>query len=305
MIAGIGEGGAVADDGVAGEPEAVRWALEDAVTTWRTAEGDDAASRATWRSHGERARGAAAAREHALERRDGARLGLDRAESRLASLGHVDVEPGRLVAALDAAAGLAARHREIEVSAHETARALAAAGATRDAAAAVVTRAESAFERVAEDEARERARAGDAARRFVAAWELVCRDGEADSARVPALLGEHRAAYAACVRDHAVAAQRLEGARAALVLAREMEEDARAHEGRADLAGMLDRELRRNRFIAYVQREAMQSLADAAAERLLALSSGRYRLLAEGDAFAVIDRLNGDERRSVPDALRW
>ena len=43
----------------------------------------------------------------------------------------------------------------------------------------------------------------------------------------------------------------------------------------------------------------MQLLAADAAVRLLQLSGGRYRLAAEGDAFAVIDGLNGDERRSV------
>jgi exonuclease SbcC len=47
------------------------------------------------------------------------------------------------------------------------------------------------------------------------------------------------------------------------------------------------------------QREAMRLLAVDAGERLLALSSGRYRLVVQDEAFWVVDRLNGDERRSV------
>ena len=116
---------------------------------------------------------------------------------------------------------------------------------------------------------------------------------------MPALLAAHRAAHGDCAREQALAAQRVETARADAQRAQTMQTEAEGYDGRAQLSGALAQELQRNRFIAYVQGEAMQLLAADAAERLLTLSSGRYRLVADGDAFAVVDRLNGDERRSV------
>ncbi|MBM4415021.1 MAG: hypothetical protein FJ035_01865, partial [Chloroflexi bacterium] len=67
----------------------------------------------------------------------------------------------------------------------------------------------------------------------------------------------------------------------------------------AELAGALEQELHRNRFVAFVQREAMHALASEAGRHLEQLSRGRYRLRVQDDEFEVVDRLNGDEARSV------
>jgi DNA repair protein SbcC/Rad50 len=69
------------------------------------------------------------------------------------------------------------------------------------------------------------------------------------------------------------------------------------HDVAADLAQMLQA----NRFQAYLQSEALQSLADAGSRRLLELSNGRYELAvaAGGQDFEVIDKWNADDARSV------
>ena len=71
------------------------------------------------------------------------------------------------------------------------------------------------------------------------------------------------------------------------------------HTASASLHAELGAELQGNRFIGYVQREAMQLLASDASFRLDHFTNGRYELAANENEFVVIDRLNGDERRSV------
>ena len=72
-----------------------------------------------------------------------------------------------------------------------------------------------------------------------------------------------------------------------------------SHTASASLHAELGAELQGNRFIGYVQREAMQLLASDASFRLDHFTNGRYELASDENEFVVIDRLNGDERRSV------
>ncbi len=81
--------------------------------------------------------------------------------------------------------------------------------------------------------------------------------------------------------------------------AERMSGEAAGQQREADLNRELGRELQGNHFIAYVQREAMHLLAGDATHRFREFSNGRYELVAEDAEFAVVDRLNGDERRSV------
>ncbi len=92
---------------------------------------------------------------------------------------------------------------------------------------------------------------------------------------------------------------RLDQARAEIEQATRLREEVAACEATAAVSGALERELHADRFIAYVQREALAVLAADASARLLHLTGGRYRLVGEADEFYVIDHLNGDERRSV------
>jgi len=69
------------------------------------------------------------------------------------------------------------------------------------------------------------------------------------------------------------------------------------HDVAADLAQML----RADRFQAYIQQEALATLAADGSERLEQLSGGRYRLQVDdkGQEFEVIDQWNADQSRSV------
>lgn len=92
---------------------------------------------------------------------------------------------------------------------------------------------------------------------------------------------------------------RLERAHAEAEEAAHLRSEVQSNEAVGRIAGALERELHADRFIAYVQREALGVLAADASTRLLHLTGGRYRLVGEADEFYVIDHLNGEERRSV------
>ncbi len=299
LRASIGEALGGEEPGKAGEPEAVHAALDAAIEGRRAASAAAEVAREAARQAGDRAREAASDVTRARERHERADAALERASEHLASLGGADADPEAVRTALAAVQQQAARHRELEAALRDAGQAQAAADARHGAAREALTRAEAAVARLAGEVDQARATAHEAGGRFAEAWTAVQADGEPSAERVPALLAAHRAAHAEGARDQALAAQRLERARADAERAHGMQAEAEDYDGRARLSDSLAHELRRDRFIAYVQREAMQLLAADAAERLLTLSSGRYRLVAEGDAFSVIDRLNGDERRSV------
>ena len=290
------------DGGEPGEFDGVHAALEAAIEAHRAASTDAAGALERARAAAEQSRAAAADVDRADERRTRADAELARAREHLATLGAADVDADAVRADLAAAQQQAARHREIAAALGTAGQELAAADARVEAARAALARAEETAARRAGEAEAVRASADEARQRLGEAWTAAGVEGVPDAARAPRLLDEHRAAVAACERERDLAAQRLETARADAERAAQMRADAAAYDGSAQLADDLARELRRDRFIAYVQREAMHLLAADAAERLLTLSSGRYRLRVGGqrdEEFWVVDRLNGDERRSV------
>ncbi len=285
--------------GDAGAPDTTRAALAAAIETHRTASTDAAAAVEQARTAAERSRAADADGTRASERGTRADAELERAREHLASLGSADVDADVVRAALAAAQQRAARQREIEDALGTAAQELAGAGARVEAAREALTRAETTAVRRSEEADAARGAADEARARLDEAWTAAAVEGVPDAARVPAIIEEHRAALGAYERERDLAAQRLQTARTDAERADQMRADAETYDGSAQLADSLAGELRRNRFIAYVQREAMHLLAVDAGERLLALSSGRYRLVVQDEAFSVVDRLNGDERRSV------
>ena len=293
-LAGLGT-----DGGEPGEFESVHAGLETAIEARRAASAEGASASERARSAAERSREAAANVERAEERRARADAELDRAREHLASLGAADVDADAVRTALAAAQQQATRHGEIEAALATAAQELAAADARVEAAGAALERADATATRRAAEAADALAVADQASRNLVEAWAAAAVEGAPDAARAPRLLDDHRAAVAACERERDLAAQRLETARADAERAEQMRADAATYDGNAELADDLAHELRRDRFIAYVQREAMYLLAADAGERLLALSSGRYRLVVRDEAFWVVDGFNGDERRSV------
>ena len=298
LRASVGDELAV-EPGDAGEPAAVAAAFEAAIAAERAASAAVEAAQAASRLAGEAAREGAAEADRAVERAAYGARALERGREQLATLGGEQADAEAVQAALREAKALAARERELEAALREAEQACAGADARGEAAGEAQTRATEAVERLAGEAAAALAASEESRGRLEAAWTGAQGPGPAERERVPALLAAHEGAYRECVSARAVAAERVEATRATAARAAEMREEAAAFDDGGRLAGALEQELHRNRFIAYVQREAMQLLAGDAAERLLQLSNGRYRLAAEGDEFVVVDRLNGDERRSV------
>jgi exonuclease SbcC len=81
--------------------------------------------------------------------------------------------------------------------------------------------------------------------------------------------------------------------------AAQLRERKAALERDAGLLNTLAQLLRADQFLAYVQEEALEVLAEDASRHLLSLSQGRYALLWRDQDFAVEDRWNVDETRSV------
>ena len=286
-------------EGEAVAPEAAREALDAAIARQREAASDAARALDEARRAGGEAAAAASEAARAGERREHAGRALEGARARLAAFGDAPDDADSVRAALAEAQRRAARHGELAAALAEAERGVASAAAHGEAARTARERAEARAAHLADAAAEADAEAAEARERLGAAWRAAGAEGGPDASRAEALRAAHEAERLECAQALAVAGQRLEAARAEAERAASMRGEAEGYEADAALAGALDLELRRNRFIAWVQREAMQLLAADAAERLLQLSSGRYRLAADGDAFAVIDGLNGDERRSV------
>ncbi len=101
------------------------------------------------------------------------------------------------------------------------------------------------------------------------------------------------AAAATTARDDAERlAQRLDKRRA-------LEIEVAGVEGRRGRFHDLAQELRSDRIVAFLQAEALRTLAASGSERLSSLSGGRYRLAYEGEQFFVVDTWNGEEMRAA------
>jgi len=78
-----------------------------------------------------------------------------------------------------------------------------------------------------------------------------------------------------------------------------MHQEIRDNRSRGELHKNLATELQGSKFIGFILQEAMNSLASDTSSWLDKFTNGRYELTVESDDFSVVDRLNGDEKRSV------
>ncbi len=124
-----------------------------------------------------------------------------------------------------------------------------------------------------------------AAAQDIAAIETLFREIEAETRTAAQALGGLR--------------ERIDRARSETIDAEQMRTSIAAHEQMLELARGLAQDLSGDRFIGYVQQEALRVLAADASVRLRQLTNGRYRLVLDDGDFAVIDHMNGDEQRSV------
>jgi exonuclease SbcC len=84
-------------------------------------------------------------------------------------------------------------------------------------------------------------------------------------------------------------------------LAQALRKELSAKKSELDVAADLAQMLRADRFQAYVQSQALRSLAEDGSRKLIELSAGRYELEVTpgGQDFLVKDKWNADEPRSV------
>jgi exonuclease SbcC len=95
--------------------------------------------------------------------------------------------------------------------------------------------------------------------------------------------------------------ERLERLHEDVERARALRKDIAALKKDFDVAADLAQMLRADRFQAYIQQEALATLAEDGSRRLEKLSAGRYRLRVDekGLEFEVVDQWNADQARSV------
>ena len=206
-------------------------------------------------------------------------------------------------AALAAADHAAGRAEQLDGAAREASTAFAVAAERLEQRRRDCHQAEAAAQRLGDEAARAVEAAAAALTAFADRWrDVIGADPGADGPS-PEALGELTAQLETAARQSAqdlgAVHERLGNARRDAADAARLREEIAGHEQTAVVAGALEQELHADRFIAYVQREALGALATDASTRLLQLTAGRYRLVTEDDQFSVIDRLNGDERRSV------
>jgi len=291
---------AEADAGPADEA-AIEPLLREALDAYRDTSSAAQAAEATQRAADEAARAATIEHTHATERVTAATAVVDAAQARLTALPAPQHEDGdTLLGALEAAEAAATRHAAIEDEARSAGQQQAAAVSRLDVRGAAVLAAAAETQRV-EVLAETASAAGEvAAAAYAEQWRLLHDVTSAPDAAQIARWAERIAQDEIRVAtDLAGVEARLQQARADAERVVQLQQEVAAYERRGALAQALELDLRSDRFIAFVQREAMQVLASEAADRMEHLSRGRYRMRTDGDEFVVIDRLNGDEQRSV------
>ncbi len=107
------------------------------------------------------------------------------------------------------------------------------------------------------------------------------------------------AANTAAIGVAAVAGRRATDLEERIVRRGELETEIEALRERGARFKQLALELRQDRIVAFLQEEALTTLASAGSVHLEELSSGRYGLEVVDDEFLVVDTWNGEERRSV------
>jgi exonuclease SbcC len=239
---------------------------------------------------------AAGARAEAAEER------VARAEQALAAHGDAPAgtEANALREALEVAERAARRAEELDTQIAAAKAEIAGAIATRTAAEAEAARGGAAAGIAQQAVETASAAACAAEEGLTRAWREAI-DGESapDFEALRRLMNAHQDEERAAAARGGVLSAQIEQAQRETSDAERMRGEVASNRATAELSGALARELQGDRFVGYVQREAMQLLAADASYRLDKFTGGRYELASEENEFVVVDRLNGDERRSV------
>jgi exonuclease SbcC len=135
-------------------------------------------------------------------------------------------------------------------------------------------------------------------------WATSAADLEMGHDPLPRLdreLGDAEARQAALLTQLGALEEKIHRLEQDIDLAKTLREELTARKRDLDVAADLALMLRADRFQAFVQAEALRSLAEDGTRKLLELSAGRYELevAAGGQDFVVKDKWNADDVRSV------
>ncbi len=284
-------------EGIAENRRGARARLESALAELTAAVGPDPPAEGEIARRRDELRAAEAARRRAEDAAGAARAARDEAL-------HAHGECARGVAAFDQE--LAAARAAARMATDAVARLLTEGGrlpaAPQDAPradllTAWIERCEGCASDAARQERRLREEIGAAARRL----EDATRDASLaiapsdSSAAAQALEDAAREAHG----DAVAAAKEVEALGARIDERRQLELEIAEDTTALALHRTLSRELRADRFVAFVLQESMTQLALQASLELRRISDGRYSLVARNGSFEVIDHHNADERRSV------
>ena len=284
------------------EPDANLEALPTGIQGWRSArDGSVRDERLV-----QQARAAHSAFEQAIAatqaRSEAAAENVKQVEQRLIGQGEAPpgTEAGALREALEVAELASKRAGELDAQISAARAVIAAAIATRTAAESERTRGLETVATATKQHAEAQQVAVAEQATLAAAWSEAIDDGSQPGFEaLRGLMLTHEADQQTVAIKAGVLAEQLAQAKREIVDAERMRGEIASDKTIAELNGALARELQGDRFIGYVQREAMQLLAADASYRLEGFTSGRYELATEDNEFVVVDRLNGDERRSV------
>ncbi|MEX2372380.1 MAG: SbcC/MukB-like Walker B domain-containing protein, partial [Dehalococcoidia bacterium] len=177
--------------------------------------------------------------------------------------------------------------------------ALASAQASAVAAAQTTEREHARHAKCAEVAAAAERVATEARAALEVAWRETAGEGAPSLKALGAVMEAHQDQEKVAAANIARAEHEIVQAEADLERAGMLRAEADQQQAAGDLAAAVALELQGQRFIAYLLSESMHLLATDASHRLAQFTNGRYELCARDDEFEVLDRLNGDEKRSV------
>jgi exonuclease SbcC len=238
----------------------------------------------------------------AQARAESASEGVTHAERRLAEHGEEPAGPEAtaLREALEVAEHASKRAEELDTAITTARAAIAAAIATRTATEAEGTRTSEAVVGAAQQHEAARTCAANEALALASEWhDAIGVESQPGFDALRQLMRAHEADQQTAAIKAGVLGEQIAQSKREIVEADRMRGEVASDRAIAELNGALAHELQGDRFVGYVQREAMQLLAADASYRLDGFTRGRYELATEDNEFVVVDRLNGDERRSV------
>ena len=236
---------------------------------------------------------------HTNERLQRASDATTTAQSQLEALGMVPNDSAGTLARLHALDGLAERHGAASRVLQHARETRIATNASWRSAQSSLDRVQVTYERSA-SEHDAAALAERAARiRVESTWNEAQLPAPANVDDLETIVRQHDTDLVSIEHEHAASTSLVTRINETTAMTADMNSRADTHEEDARAAETVAQDLRRDRFMSFVQREALHLLAMNATPILNDLSHGQFDFDVDDDSFVIIDHYSADERRSV------